>query len=122
MLQKNFFIFALFSFLSLLFIKSVSAHCPLCVVGAGAAAAGAAYLGINPLIIGLFVGAFSMAMGLWVSRWKYLKKQYFPLQKYVLIIAIFLLTILPILPVISGPTKGFYLSLFGNYGTLFNRT
>ncbi len=120
--SKKFFIFSFFSFMFIFLLKEVSAHCPLCVIGAGAAAAGAAYIGINPLIIGLFIGAFAMSMGMWFSGWKYFQKKYIPFQKGVIIIGIFLLTLLPILPVIAVQAKGFYLSLFGNYGTLFNRT
>ena len=45
-----------------------AAHCPLCVVGAGAAAAGAAYLGVKHVVIGLFLGAFSFAFGWWLAK------------------------------------------------------
>ncbi len=114
--SKKFFIFSFFSFMFIFLLKEVSAHCPLCVIGAGAAAAGAAYIGINPLIIGLFIGAFAMSMGMWFSRIP--KKQYVPFQKTIIVVVVFLTTILPLLPIFSavGPL---YLSSIGEYGSTY---
>ncbi len=97
----------------------VRAHCPLCTVGAGAAAAGAMYLGVSTIVIGLFIGAFAISTGYWIS--KLIKKQYFPYQNIALILASFLLTIIPIMPLIPGFTP-WYISWFGEYGSIFNRT
>ncbi len=97
----------------------VRAHCPLCTVGAGAAAAGAMYLGVNTIVVGLFIGAFAISTGYWVSR--IIKKQYFPYQKLAIIAASYFLTIIPIMPLIPGLTP-WYVNWFGDYGTVFNRT
>jgi len=96
--------------------KIVSAHCPLCVVGVGGLAVLAAYLGISSIVVGVFIGAFSLALGLWISG--LIKKSYIPLQKPILTVLIFLGTVIPIMPLIVhyGP---FYVSFIGEYGTTY---
>jgi len=108
-----------FSIFSILLIPGVLAHCPLCVVGAAAAAGGAMWLGVSKVVVGLFIGAFAMSMGMWIARM--IKKDYIPFQNSILIISIFLLTFFPMMPIFSamGP---FYISLAGGYGTLLNQT
>src|SRR3989344_9503518 len=87
--------------LSLMLVtKGVSAHCPLCTLGAGAAAAGAVWLGVSKVVIGLFIGAFAMSMGMWFS--KIPKKKYIPFQKTLIILAIFLTTVLPLSPIFKA--------------------
>lgn len=113
----------LFGFIFIfLFLKEVSAHCPLCTIGAAAAAGGAVWLGVSKIVVALFIGGFAMSMALWFS--KLIKKEYIPYQKILIAIAVFLLTLLPILPFISDEHSvfPFYLSLYGDYGSLLNRT
>jgi hypothetical protein len=98
--------------------KVVQAHCPLCTVGAAAAAGGAAYLGVDSAVIGLFIGAFAIATGWWVSK---LVKPVIPFQRSILLIASFALTVLPLL-VILGDVQPVMISWAGEYGSLFNRT
>lgn len=114
---KSFFL-KLF-FVPIFLINNVSAHCPLCTAGAAVAAGGAIWLGISKVVVSMFIGAFAMSMGMWFSR--SLKKKYIPLQNFLLISSIFLATILPILPILNE-LHPIYISLFGGYGTLFNRT
>jgi hypothetical protein len=106
----------LLGLLILFLIKEVSAHCPLCTIGAGAAAAGAVWLGISKVVIALFIGAFAMSMGMWFSNLP--KKQYIHFQKTLIIIAVFLTTVLPLLPIFSaiGPL---YLPFVGEYGKTY---
>jgi hypothetical protein len=104
---------------TLALIPSALAHCPLCTVGAAAAAGGAMYLGVNTIVVGLFIGAFAVSTGWWISR--ALKKEYFSGQKWALIVLSFLLTIIPIMPLIPGITP-LYISMMGDYGSLLNRT
>jgi len=111
-------------FLSLLtmpiFLASrVSAHCPLCTVGAAAAAGGALWLGVSNVVVSIFIGAFAVSMGWWFSR--IIKKQYIPLQRTIIILLSFGLTIIPILPII-GSQDPYFISMMGEYGTLLNRT
>jgi len=102
--------------LPILLAKTVSAHCPLCTIGAGAAAAGAVWLGVSKIVVALFIGAFAMSMGMWFS--KIPKKKYIPFQKTVITAVIFLTVILPILPIFSaiGPL---YIPFFGEYGLTY---
>lgn len=99
--------------------KVISAHCPLCTIGAGAAAVGAAYLGVSGFIIGLFIGAASLALGLWTS--KLIKKKYIPLQDMIIALVAFLSITIPILPLIQSYSS-VYISWAGDYGSLLNRT
>ncbi len=96
--------------------KSVLAHCPLCTVGAGAAAGAAVWLGVSKVVVILFIGAFAMSMGIWFS--KLIKKKYIPLQSTIIIASVFALTLFPLLPMFTviGPL---YFSFIGEYGTTF---
>ncbi|MDP3966421.1 MAG: rhodanese-like domain-containing protein [archaeon] len=116
MVQKKSFLFLIFGALLIFFIESVSAHCPLCTIGAGAAAAGAVWLGVSKIVVALFIGGFAMSMGLWMSR--IIKKKYFKLQNSLVVIGVFLLTFIPLLPIFSaiGPL---YLSFIGDYGKTY---
>lgn len=105
--------------LPLFLIKNVQAHCPLCTIGAATAAGGAAYLGVNNAIIGIFIGAFAVSMGFWISR--LIKKQYIPFQSFLIILSSFLTTVIPLLPIVKS-IYPVYISLAGSYGSLLNRT
>lgn len=97
----------------------VSAHCPLCTVGAAVAAGGAAWLGVDQVVIGLFVGAFAVSMGWWIAN--LIKKRIIPGQKFLIILLSFLTTVIPILPLMKG-VYPLYLSVIGEYGSILNRT
>ena len=118
--MKKILVFPLVLMLSVLSIELVSAHCPLCTIGAGAAAAGAVYLGVSAVIVALFIGGFGMSMGMWFAR--AVKKKYVPFQKTIIILGSFFLTVIPILPIIGVNYYGFYLNLMGSYGNIFNKT
>jgi hypothetical protein len=96
-----------------------SAHCPLCTAGAGILAITAARLGVNVVVVGVLVGAFALALSLWLP--KLVKKQYFARQSTVLAVVIFLSTIIPIMPFIRE-FSSINIFLFGPYGSWFNRT
>jgi hypothetical protein len=95
------------------------AHCPLCTVGAGAAAAGAAWLGVKSMVIGILLGAFGLALGLWIGAM--IKRQYVPSQHLLIGLFSWLTTVLPLQPNLNDYTS-IYLSFVGDYGTLLNRT
>jgi len=96
--------------------KAVSAHCPLCTAGAGALAILAASFGVSSVVVGVFVGAFSLALGLWLSST--VKKEYVRLQKLILATLIFLGTVVPIMPFIEHYAP-FYVPFVGKYGTTY---
>ncbi len=106
-------------FLIPLFTSVVSAHCPLCVMGAGVAATGALWLGVEKHVVGLFIGAFGMSMGMWFA--KLVKKKYVPFQRTLIILVTFFATLLPIMPILAH-NEGLLIDLLGNYGSLLNRT
>ena len=119
-MKKSFFILVfilVFIFLS----YNVMAHCPLCTIGAGAAAAGAVWLGVQKVAVAVLIGGFAMSMGMWFARLIKKRWNYFKGQDWVVIMGVFLLTVLPLLPII-GQTTGFYFNLGGSYGSLMNRT
>ena len=114
-MKRLFFILALF-LIPIILVESADAHCPLCTVGAGAAAAGAAWLGVSKVVIGLLIGAFAMSMGMWFARIP--KRQFVPFQRTLIIGIIFFTTILQLLPIFTaiGPL---YLPFIGEYGKTF---
>jgi hypothetical protein len=121
---KKFLLFPL-SILSFIFSSfSVHAHCPLCTMGAAAAAGGALWLGISPFIVAIFIGAFAISMGLWIG--KMIKKEYVKYQIHWLALISFLTTVLPIYPLLKTGTPAdyypFMISWVGEYGSLLNRT
>lgn len=99
--------------------RLVAAHCPLCTAGAGALAVLASSLGVSSVIVGLLIGAFALALGLWLASLPI--KEYFPGQSALIIILIFLSTVVPIMPLVRdyGPL---YLALGGPYGSAFHKT
>lgn len=101
---------------ALLLIPLASAHCPLCTIGAGAAAGAAVWLGVSKVVVALFIGGFAMSMGMWFSR--VVKKKYIPFQKAVIILVVFLTTVLPLMPLFKaiGPL---YISFIGEYGMTY---
>ena len=105
--------------LPLLFSTPVRAHCPLCSAGAGGAAAIASALGIGLAVVGVFVGAFGVATGLWTAR--YVDEQYLPYQDRLVAGAVALAIVLPVLPIMNETTAVF-LSIGGEYGSPLNRT
>src|SRR3990167_7532317 len=115
--MKNKLFSLLFAIPLIIFLsKNVMAHCPLCVVGAGAAGAAAMWLGVNKVVVALFLGAFAMSMGMWFAR--IIKKKYIPLQNFLIVALIFFTTVLPLMPLFKalGPL---YFSFIGDYGTTY---
>jgi hypothetical protein len=111
-------------FIFFMLIPSVHAHCPLCTIGAMAAAGTAVYFGVKGTVVALLVGGFAVSMGWWIST--LIKKQYLPYQKVWLVLLSFFTTVLPIMPVLKSGTPADYypllISLAGGYGSLLNRT
>lgn len=95
------------------------AHCPLCVAGAGVLAIFATSIGVSTTVVGLFIGAFALALGIWISR--SIKKKYFKFQDSLVSIIIFISTIVPIMPLIEE-YRPLYISFYGKYGTLLHNT
>ena len=67
-------------------------------------------------MVALFIGAFAASMGYWFAN--LIKKRYIPFQKTLIILASFLLTIIPLVPIFTaiGPL---YIPFIGEYGATF---
>ena len=117
--MKNKLFSLLFAVPLIIFLsKDVMAHCPLCTVGAGALGAGAIWLGVSPVVVALFIGAFAMSMGMWFAR--IIKKQYIPFQKILIIAIIFFTTVIPLILMPLFKALGpLYLSFIGDYGKTY---
>ncbi len=115
-MQKT--LFVLLPVLLLLVLPNIHAHCPLCTAAVGVAAVSAKYYGVDASIIGLLVGAFGIATGLWIGL--ALKKEYFKFQLLLIILLSFFLTIIP-LSSIDSDTIYLPLLFFGKAGSLLNK-
>ena len=114
---KKLLAFMILPFLAIILMeKTVLAHCPLCTLGAAAAVGGAAYFGVNKVVLSLFVGAFAISMGMWFAR--AIKKKYVPFQKTIIIVGSFLLTVIPILPIINAYFP-LFIGFIGDYGKTY---
>lgn len=104
--------------LSLLPAK-VMAHCPLCVGGAGAAAALASFLGVSYGAIGVFMGGFAVALSLLIVN---RLPEKFKFQNIIVGWVIYLTTIIPLYPFLKGDVTAWIISIGGEYGSMLNRT
>lgn len=102
-------------------VKIAAAHCPLCTIGAGAVALGAAWLGLSAFSIGIFLGAFGLAMGLWMGKLLEKRSNLFRHQTLAVGIFSFVATIWP-LEHLFYDNSSIYISLSGDYGSWLNRT
>jgi 4-amino-4-deoxy-L-arabinose transferase-like glycosyltransferase len=105
------------STLAFFLVGRAEAHCPLCTVGAGVISGVALMFGISEMSIGVFIGAFAIATGLWVSNMLKLES----LKRWGLVSASFALTILPLTSIMQS-FYPVYVHLAGDYGSLLNRT
>ncbi len=80
----------IFTFLPLF----ASAHCPLCIAGAGVLVIAGYELGVKKIVIGLLIGGLAVAFGEWFNR--LIKKKFFKGQEILIIILTFLLTYLSV--------------------------
>ena len=113
---------ALSSFIAgaiLLLPEKALAHCPLCTAGAGAIAAAAMSLGVKVEVVGLLIGAFAAALGFYIAN--RVKKTYFPGQYWIIVLATFFLTVLPLMPLMAVEPYAIVVYWFGETGSLFNR-
>ena len=114
--MKKFILILVLALTSLM--PSVYAHCPLCTAAVGAAAISAKYYGLDLSIIGLLIGAFGISTGLWIGL--KIKKEYFKFQLTIIVVASFLLTVIPLLA-ISDDTIYLPVLLAGKSGSILNK-
>jgi len=88
---------------------SVFAHCPLCSAAVGTGVLFTRAYGLPDSIVGLWLGAFVVSTALWLNR--LLKKEYFKLQSFFIVIIGLLLTIIPLY--YAGIITYFYHNILG---------
>lgn len=81
---------------SFLFVRSAQAVCPVCVVVVGAGIGIAEEFGVSDTIIGLWVGAFIIAMAWWTVNWLVKKNWCFKGCGSITFLAYYLLTLVPL--------------------------
>lgn len=87
-MKKIITIFSLIFTYSLILAKPVSAHCPLCVAGAGIGLSLARILGVDDSITGVWVAALLGASSFYFSTFT-LRKIKFPFKKTIVYLLIF---------------------------------
>lgn len=102
----------------LFYSNSALAHCPLCTIGGAGLSLGAVWLGAKVSVVGIFMGAFAFAIGLWFGKIIKLKTKF---KELILATISWLLTIVP-LRAIFQEYSSVYIYLWGDYGSLLNRT
>lgn len=117
--MKRFRSFPLVALLVSLIPAKAFAHCPLCVGGAGAAAALASFLGVSYGSIGVFMGGFAVALSLFIAN-RLPKKIKF--QNIIVGWLLYLTTFIPMYPFLKGDYLPWFISSGGEYGSLLNRT
>ncbi|OYX36343.1 hypothetical protein B7Z00_04820 [Candidatus Saccharibacteria bacterium 32-50-10] len=117
--MKRFIALPFFVALISLVPTKVFAHCPLCVGGAGAAAALASVMGVKYGAIGVFMGGFAVALSLFIVN-RLPKK--FKYQNVVVGWLIYLTTLIPMYPFLKGDYVSWFISAGGDYGSLLNKT
>lgn len=115
-IKKFGLLFALIFVIALVYPGQVLAHCPLCTAGVGLVALGAYNIGVSGLTIGLLLGAFSAALGIWLG--KMITKKYLPGQNNLIAVASWLLTLLP-LQTLLAEYASIYVGWSGQYGVSY---
>jgi hypothetical protein len=82
--------------LSFLVAAPANAVCPVCTVAVGAGVGLTRYMGINDSISGVWIGGMIASMGLWTVNWLKSKEKRFSGDVFIIIIAFYLLTVLPL--------------------------
>jgi hypothetical protein len=81
---------------ALFFAPKASAVCPVCTVAVGAGIGLSRWFGIDDSITGIWLGGFLLSISLWTIDWLDKKKIKFFLKKSLVILAYYLLAIVPL--------------------------
>ena len=113
-MTNKIFAFLVIGVLVLFIVPPVFAHCPLCTAAAGVAVSVTRIYGIDDLIVGSLIGAFTISTALWLNNYLLKRnkgKKYFSYQTSIITAAVFVSTIASFaLFSISSPD---YYKLFG---------
>lgn len=87
--KTAFTILSLLTFLTL--ATSVNAQCPVCIVTIGGSVLLSRYLGIDDLLVGIWVGGLVISMGLWTAT--FIKKIFIKGQNWLLTAVLWITTV-----------------------------
>jgi len=90
MIKKLALVLVSFTTYYFLLATPVNAVCPVCTVAVGGGVLLSRYLGVDDLIIGVWVGGLLVSLGLWTAT--YIKKTFFKGQKWFLVLVFWLFT------------------------------
>lgn len=91
--------FLVFPILMLFFLVKASfawAVCPACTIAVGAGVGLSRWLGIDDLISGVWVGAFTVSSGLWFASWLGKKHFKIPAKEVLSVILFYIIMVLPL--------------------------
>jgi len=87
----NFFVFVItICLLPFAFCIPVNAVCPVCTFAVGGGVLLSRYLGVDDLIIGVWVGGLLISLGLWMAS--YIKKKFFQGQEWLAVVILWVST------------------------------
>lgn len=90
MIKKLALVLATLTACYLLLATPVNAVCPVCTVAVGSGVLLSRYLGVDDLIIGVWVGGLLVSMGLWMAT--YVKRKFFKGQEWLSVLVFWLFT------------------------------
>jgi len=91
MIKKLAFVLVFLTTFYLLFATSVQAVCPVCTVAIGGGVLLSEYLGVDDLIIGVWVGGLLLSTGLWTAT--YIKREFAKGQKWLITAFLWITTV-----------------------------
>jgi len=99
LLNKHTKILLIFSALvgaSFFFIPAAQAICPVCTIAVGAGIGLSRYFGVDDAITGVWIGGLIVSMSFWTEEWLTRKKWNFKQQRIILLLAYYLIILLPL--------------------------
>lgn len=90
-LKKISTFFLIFTSCFFFLAQSVNAVCPVCTIAVGGGVLLSRYLGVDDLIIGVWVGGLVFSLGLWMAT--YIKKEFIKGQRWILTLVFWGLTV-----------------------------
>jgi hypothetical protein len=79
-----------------LYASSALAVCPLCTVAVSAGIGFFEWIGLNDVIIGLWVGALVISLSFWTADWLHQKNRHFPYQGIIFLLVYNVFITLPL--------------------------
>ena len=95
-MKQKYFLLSIIIAAGIIVAKTASAVCPVCIVAVGAGLGFSRWLGVDDIILSLWIGALLVSVSWWTIIWLNKKGWEFKLQKAVIPAAYYLLTLVPL--------------------------